>query len=70
MVIDECKLELKVSIGGLEDVQKIIDNIRTQYELINHLKDGLEDQIEVIGEMLENLEVVVVNNQSLEKEND
>lgn len=67
MVIDECKLELKVSIGGLEDVQKIIDNIRTQYELINHLKDGLEDQLEVIGEMLENLEVVSVNNKSLEK---
>lgn len=67
MVIDECKLELKVSIGGLEDIQKIIDNIRTQYELINHLKDGLEDQLEVIGEMIENLEVVVVNNKSLEK---
>lgn len=67
MVIDECKLELKVSIGGLEGVQKIIDNIRTQYELINHLKDGLEDQLEVIGEMLENLEVVAVNNKSLEK---
>lgn len=67
MKIDECKLELKVSIGGLEDIQKIIDNIRTQYELINHLKDGLEDQLEVIGEMLENLEVVVVNNKSLEK---
>ena len=67
MVIDECKLELKVSIGGLEDVQKIIENIRTQYELINHLKNGLEDQLEVIGEMLENLEVVVVNNKSLEK---
>lgn len=67
MIIDECKLELKVSIGGLEDIQKIIDNIRTQYELINHLKDGLEDQLEVIGEMLENLEVVVVNNKSLEK---
>ncbi len=48
-------------------VQKIIDNIRTQYELINHLKDGLEDQLEVIGEMLENLEVKVVNNKSLEK---
>lgn len=31
MKIDECKLELKVSIGGLEDIQKIIDNIRTQY---------------------------------------
>ena len=67
MIIDECKLELKVSIGGLEDVQKIIDNIRTQYELINHLKNGLEDQLEVIGEMLENLEVAVVNNKSLEK---
>lgn len=67
MIIDECKLELKVSIGGLEDIQKIIDNIRTQYELINHLKDGLEDQLEVIGEMLENLEVSVVNNKSLEK---
>ena len=67
MIIDECKLELKVSIGGLEDVQKIIDNIRTQYELINHLKDGLEDQLEVIGEMLENLEVKAVNNKSLEK---
>lgn len=67
MKIDECKLELKVSIGGLEDIQKIIDNIRTQYELINHLKNGLEDQLEVIGEMLENLEVVAVNNKSLEK---
>ena len=67
MKIDECKLELKVSIGGLEDIQKIIDNIRTQYELINHLKDGLVDQIEVIGEILENLEVAVVNNKSLEK---
>ena len=67
MKIDECKLELKVSIGGLEDIQKTIDNIRTQYELINHLKDGLVDQLEVIGEMLENLEVVVVNNKSLEK---
>ena len=67
MKIDECKLELKVSIGGLEDIQKIIDNIRTQYELINHLKDGLEDQLEVIGEMLENLEVKAVNNKSLEK---
>ena len=67
MIIDECKLELKVSIGGLEDIQKIIDNIRTQYELINHLKDGLEDQLEVIGEMLENLEVKAVNNKSLEK---
>ena len=67
MVIDECKLELKVSISGLEDVQKIVENIRTQYELINHLKDGLEDQLEVIGEMLENLEVNVVDNQSLEK---
>ena len=67
MIIDECKLELKVSIGGLEDVQKIIENIRTQYELINHLKNGLEDQLGVIGEMLENLEVVVVNNQSVEK---
>lgn len=64
MVIDECKLELKVSIGGLEDVQKIIDNIRTQYELINHLKDGLKDQLEVIGEMLENLEVVVKEKES------
>ena len=67
MIIDECKLELKVSIGGLEDVQKIIENIRTQYELINHLKNGLEDQLEVIGEMLDKLEVNVVNNQSLEK---
>ena len=67
MKIDECKLELKVSIGGLEDIQKIIDNIRTQYELINHLKDGLVDQLEVIGEMLENLEVKAVNNKSLEK---
>ena len=67
MIIDECKLELKVSIGGLEDIQKIIDNIRTQYELINHLKDGLVDQLEVIGEILENLEVSVVNNKSLEK---
>lgn len=67
MVIDECKLELKVSIGGLEDVHKIIENIRTQYELINHLKNGLEDQLEVIGEMLDKLEVVVVNNQSVEK---
>lgn len=67
MEIDECKLELKVSIGGLEDVQKIIENIRTQYELINHLKNGLEDQLEVIGEMLDKLEVNVVNNQSLEK---
>ena len=67
MIIDECKLELKVSIGGLEDIQKIIDNIRTQYELINHLKDGLVDQLEVIGEILENLEVAVVNNKSLEK---
>ena len=67
MIIDECKLELKVSIGGLEDVQKIIENIRTQYELINHLKDGLEDQLEVIGEMLDKLEVNVVDNQSLEK---
>lgn len=67
MIIDECKLELKVSIGGLEDIQKIIDNIRTQYELINHLKDGLVDQLEVIGEILENLEVTVVNNKSLEK---
>ena len=67
MKIDECKLELKVSIGGLEDIQKIIDNIRTQYELINHLKDGLVDQLEVIGEILENLEVTVVNNKSLEK---
>ena len=64
MKIDECKLELKVSIGGLEDIQKIIDNIRTQYELINHLKDGLEDQLEVIGEMLENLEVVVKEKES------
>ena len=64
MVIDECKLELKVSIGGLEGVHKIIDNIRTQYELINHLKDGLEDQLEVIGEMLENLEVVVKEKES------
>lgn len=67
MKIDECKLELKVSIGGLEDIQKIIDNIRTQYELINHLKNGLDDQLEVIGEMLENLEVKAVNNKSLEK---
>lgn len=67
MKIDECKLELKVSIGGLEDIQKIIDNIRTQYELINHLKDGLVDQLEVIGEILESLEVSVVNNKSLEK---
>ena len=67
MKIDECKLELKVSIGGLEDVQKIIENIRTQYKLINHLKDGLEDQLEVIGEMLDKLEVSVVDNQSLEK---
>ena len=67
MKIDECKLELKVSIGGLEDIQKIIDNIRTQYELINHLKNGLADQLEVIGEMLENLEVKAVNNKSLEK---
>ena len=67
MKIDECKLELKVSIGGLEDIQKIIDNIRTQYELINYLKDGLVDQLEVIGEMLENLEVKAVNNRSLEK---
>lgn len=67
MKIDECKLELKVSIGGLEDIQKIIENIRTQYELINHLKDGLEDQLEVVGEMLDKLEVVVVNNQSVEK---
>ena len=66
MKIDECKLELKVSIGGLEDIQKIIDNIRTQYELIHHLKDGLVDQLEVIGEILENLEVAVVNNKSLE----
>lgn len=64
MVIES--LELKVNIGGLEDVQKIIENIRTQYELINHLKDGLEDQLEVIGEMLDKLEVVVVDNQSLE----
>ena len=63
MIIDECKLELKVSIGGLEDVQKIIENIRTQYELINHLKDGLEDQLEVIGEMLDKLEVVVKEKQ-------
>lgn len=67
MKIDECKLELKVSIGGLEDIQKIIDNIRTQYELIDHLKNGLDDQLEVIGEMLENLEVKAVNNKSLEK---
>lgn len=67
MKIRECKLELKVNIGGLEDVQKIIENIRTQYELINHLKDGLEDQLEVIGEMLDKLEVVVLNNQSMEK---
>ena len=67
MIIDECKLELKVSIGGLEDVQKIIENIRTQYELINHLKNGLEDQLEVIGEMLDKLEVNVVDNQSVEK---
>lgn len=67
MKIDECKLELKVSIGGLEDVQKIIENIRTQYELISHLNDGLVDQLEVIGEILENLEVSVVNNKSLEK---
>ena len=67
MKIDECKLELKVSIGGLEDIRKIIDNIRTQYELISHLKDGLVDQLEVIGEMLENLEVKAVNNKSLEK---
>lgn len=66
MKIDECKLELKVSIGGLEDVQKIIENIRTQYELINHLKNGLEDQLEVIGEMLDKLEVNVVDNQSVE----
>lgn len=64
MVIDECKLELKVSIGGLEDIQKIIDNIRTQYELINHLKDGLVDQLEVIGEIIENLEVVVKEKES------
>lgn len=64
MIIES--LELKVSIGGLEDVQKIIENIRTQYELINHLKNGLEDQLEVIGEMLDKLEVVVLNNQSLE----
>lgn len=64
MVIES--LELKVNIGGLEDVQKIIENIRTQYELINHLKNGLEDQLEVIGEMLDKLEVVVVDNQSLE----
>ena len=67
MKIDECKLELKVSIGGLEDVQKIIENIRTQYELISHINDGLVDQLEVIGEILENLEVSVVNNKSLEK---
>ena len=67
MKIDGCKLELKVSIGGLEDVQKIIENIRTQYELISHLNDGLVDQLEVIGEILENLEVSVVNNKSLEK---
>ena len=66
MIIDECKLELKVSIGGLEDVQKIIENIRTQYELINHLKNGLEDQLEVIGEMLDKLEVNVVDSQSVE----
>lgn len=66
MKIGECKLELKVNIGGLEDVQKIIENIRTQYELINHLKDGLEDQLNVIGEMLDKLEVVVIDNQSLE----
>lgn len=65
MVIES--LELKVSIGGLEDVQKIIENIRTQYELINHLKNGLEDQLEVIGEMLDKLEVNVVDNQSVEK---
>lgn len=63
MKIDECKLELKVSIGGLEDIQKIIDNIRTQYELINYLKDGLEDQLDVIGDILENLEVVVKGKQ-------
>lgn len=67
MIIDECKLELKVSIGGLEDVQKIIENIRTQYELINHLKNVLEGQLEVIGEMLDKLEINVVDNQSLEK---
>ena len=67
MKIDECKLELKVSIGGLEDIQKIIDNIRTQYELIDHLKNDLDDQLEVIGEMLENLEVKAANNKSLEK---
>ena len=67
MKIDGCKLELKVSIGGLEDVQKIIENIRTQYELISHINDGLVDQLEVIGEILENLEVSVVNNKSLEK---
>lgn len=65
MVIES--LELKVNIGGLEDVQKIIENIRTQYELINHLKNGLEDQLEVIGEMLDKLEVKVVDNKSLEK---
>ena len=64
MVIES--LELKVSIGGLDDIQKIIENIRTQYELINHLKSGLEDQLEVIGEMLDKLEVNVVDNQSLE----
>lgn len=56
-------LELKVNIGGLEDIQKIIESIRTQYELINHLKDGLEDQLEVIGEMLDKLEVVVKEKQ-------
>lgn len=65
MVIES--LELKVSIGGFDDIQKIIENIRTQYELINHLKNGLEDQLEVIGEMLENLEIKAVNNKSLEK---
>ena len=65
MVIES--LELKVSIGGLDDIQKIIENIRTQYELINHLKNGLEDQLEVIGEMLDKLEVKVVDNKSLEK---
>ena len=63
MVIDEFKVELKVSIGGLEDVQKIIENIRTQYELINHMKGGLEDQLEVVGEMLDKLEVVVKEKQ-------
>lgn len=60
-------LELKVNIGGLDGIQKIIENIRTQYELINHLKNGLEDQLEVIGEMLDKLEVKIVNNKVLEK---